>query len=71
MVLQEMMRLEREEGRAEGRAESVLVILEESGPVPEDVQERILSEDDLSVLNSWIRLAAASDSVESFVKKAF
>ncbi len=103
MVLQEMMKQERREGReegiaigkiqgrAEGRAQgmaegkargraegiaagkagSVLDILEESGPVPEKLRERILSETDLATIKDWLRLAVACGSAEQFAEKAF
>ena len=103
MVLQEMMKQERREGReegiaigkiqgrAEGRAQgmaegkargraegiaagkagSVLDILEESGPVPEKLRERILAETDLATIRGWLRLAVACDSAGQFAEKAF
>ena len=79
MVLQEMMKQERREGweegiaigKIEGKAESVLDILEESGPVPEKLRTRILAETDLTVIRDWLRLAVACDSAEQFAEKAF
>lgn len=67
MVLQEMMKKE----RREGKAEVILDILEESGTVPEKLREKILEETDLAVIKGWIKLAVASDSVEAFASKAF
>ncbi|MCI8576737.1 MAG: Rpn family recombination-promoting nuclease/putative transposase [Lachnospiraceae bacterium] len=79
MVLQEMMKQERREGweegiaigKIEGKAESVLDILEESGPVPEKLRERILAETDLATIRGWLRLAVACDSAGQFAEKAF
>ena len=79
MVLQEMMKQERREGREEGiaigkiegKAESVLDILEESGPVPEKLRTRILAETDLATIRGWLRLAVACDSAGQFAEKAF
>ena len=79
MVLQEMMKQERREGleegisigKIQGKAESVLNLLEESGPVSEMLRARILAETDLTVIRSWLRLASVCDSAEQFTQKAF
>lgn len=79
MVLQEMMKQERREGleegisigKIQGKAESVLNLLEESGPVSEMLRARILAESDLTVIRSWLRLASVCDSAEQFTQKAF
>ena len=71
MVLDDMMEDARREGKAEGKTEAVLDILEELGVVPEEIRERILDEPDPDVLGGWIRLAVKSGSVEQFIKEAF
>lgn len=58
----------RAEGRAEGRAVSILELLEELGEVSEELRTRIMQETDVSVLASWIKLAAKSESVEQFMQ---
>ena len=59
------------EGIAEGIARSVLDLLGSLGLVPENMQKRILEETDPEVLQGWLLLSAASDSVEQFGQKAF
>lgn len=56
-------------GKAEGKAETLLDFLSELGAVPEELQERILSERDTEVLTKWVKLAAKSDSIEKFINK--
>lgn len=62
MILREMLRDE----RAEGKAESVLELLGEIGSVSEQLQEKIINEKDLSVLLKWLKLAAKSESIQQF-----
>jgi predicted transposase/invertase (TIGR01784 family) len=77
MLFQELLRDERAEGRAEGlaegltfgRANSVLLLLEEKGVIPEDLREKIMSEKDTEVLEKWLKLAAKTESMEQFLKE--
>ena len=55
---------------AEGRSQSILLLLSLRGPVPEWLKERILSETNLSVLDDWIRGAGETSSIEGFLEKA-
>lgn len=56
----------RELGRKMGKADSVLVLLERFGAIPEDVRSRILNEPDLAVLNAYLMKAASAKSIEDF-----
>ena len=56
-------------GKAEGKAESVLEVLELYGQVPEYAEKRILEEDDIKLLSVWLKEAAKAGSVEGFLKK--
>ena len=62
MVLEEMLRDE----RAEGKAEAVLIVLNELGCVSEELSEKIMNEKDLSVLTKYLKCAAKAESVEQF-----
>ena len=53
-------------GRAEGRAEFILELLEMKGSVPEELQKRIRSERNTDQLRQWFRLAVKSKSVREF-----
>lgn len=57
---------EREEGKAEGKAEAIIELLELKGDVSEELRQRIKSQNDLSVLKEWLQEAAKVDSVETF-----
>ena len=74
MLLELMLKDERKEGRAEGRtegraegkAEDVISFLNDLGTVPEDLKKRIMSEQDLHVLERWLKLSAKAPSIEQF-----
>ena len=57
---------ERTKGEARGKADSILLLLSDLGPVPEALRERITGETDMKCLNQWIRGAARASSVEEF-----
>ena len=56
----------REEGRTIGKAESILDILQELGEVPEKLKDRILAQQDLSILEGWLKAAIKVSSIEEF-----
>ena len=57
-----------EMGKAQGIAESILVLLTDLGSVSEKIQDTIRQESDLQNLKDWHRLAARADSIEQFLK---
>ena len=57
---------ERAKGETRGKADSILLLLSDLGPVPEALRERITGETDMKCLNQWIRGAARASSVEEF-----
>lgn len=73
MLLEEVLKDERAEGKtegkAEGRAESVLELLEELGEVPEELADRIMEETDLSALKLFLKKAAHAVSLEDFMRE--
>ncbi len=68
MLFQEMLRDERAEGKAEGKAEAVIELLEDLGPVSDEVREKIMTEKSLETLRKWHKLAAKAESMEEFLK---
>ena len=60
----------RAEGRTEGRIESILQLLQEIDPVPEDLRTRIRTEWDPETLDRWLLIAARAESIESFRERA-
>lgn len=60
----------RDEGRAEGKAEAVMALLEEIGLVSEDLEERLREQKDQDILRKWLKLAARANSVEEFERQA-
>lgn len=57
-------------GKAEGKAEDVLDLLEDLGEIPVGLRERILSETDLGLLNQWHKQAAKAGTIREFIEKA-
>ena len=61
-----------EEGRnagiEEGKAQAVIQLLEELGPLPKDLTEKIRKEGNPEALDRWLRLAARADSLADFEK---
>ena len=76
MLLEELLKEERENGRIEGRAEgkvegkaeSILELLSDLGEVPEELRKKILGEKDLDILKSYLKKASASKTIEQFQK---
>lgn len=67
-ALEELIKQRENEGKAEGKAEDVLELLEDLEPVPEELRERIMKEKNLETLRKWVKQAARADSVESFIR---
>lgn len=61
--------IEREQGKTEGKAESILELLVELGEVSEELKTTILSQQDMEILTCWLKLVAKSDTVEEFQKR--
>ncbi|MEX1363723.1 MAG: hypothetical protein AB1Z98_11385 [Nannocystaceae bacterium] len=59
-------RRHRAEGRAEGRASSLLLVLEAQGrELPAEARERIMGCQDPAVLEQWLRRALEGTSLEA------
>ena len=62
-----------EEGHAsglqEGRATAILTILEQKGTVPDDIRDRILSQNDEVILKQWLLAAASAEDIKTFREK--
>lgn len=56
-------------GKAEGKAEDILELLEELGIAPEEIEQKIRSEMNLELLTKWHKLAAKAGSMEEFIEK--
>lgn len=68
MIFEEMLRDEHAEGKAEGKIEDILELLEELGAISEELRNKIASEKDLEVVKKWHKIAAKSDSLEEFLE---
>ena len=69
MLLELLLQDERREGRAEGKAESIISLLEDLAIVPEALQEKIMNETNLVTLKRWLKLAAKAESIEQFISE--
>lgn len=61
--------IERQEGKAEGKAEDIPDLLKEMGDVSDILRDYIMSQKDLTILKEWLKVAANSKDVESFQRK--
>lgn len=66
MLFEELLQNERKEGKIEDRVESIIELLEDLGPVPEKLKERLEKETDMNTLKKWHKLAARAESIEQF-----
>ncbi|MCM1125827.1 MAG: Rpn family recombination-promoting nuclease/putative transposase [Lachnospiraceae bacterium] len=56
-------------GRTEASAEYIIDLLEDYGEVPDELKNRVFSQNDLSLLGRWHKLAARAGSIEEFVSQ--
>lgn len=56
----------REEGKAEGKAEAILELLEDAGFIPEELEKRIRGQKNLETLKNWHKLASKASTIEEF-----
>ncbi len=56
-------------GKIQGKTQSILELLEESGPVSEKTRRMILAETDTERLSAWLKKAAKAESEEDFLNK--
>jgi flagellar biosynthesis/type III secretory pathway protein FliH len=56
------------EGLSEGVAKGIITLLEEMGPVEQELRTRILSEKDDATLTAMLKAAAKADSLEQFTE---
>ena len=67
MLLEELLRDERAECKTEGKSESVLFLLQDLGPVSDELRDKILGERNRDVLLKYLKLAAHVGSVAEFM----
>ena len=56
-------------GKAEGKAEDILDLLSELGDIPLSVKDKIISQKDMHILRTWLKLAAKAEDIQDFVQK--
>ncbi len=69
MLLEEMMRNEKQEGKLEGKQEDILAVFESKFSVSSELlREKIISETDIDKLNAWFQLTLKVASLEEFAE---
>ncbi len=66
MLLELMLKDERQEGLLAGRREDIFQLLEMCGEIPEDIRSKINAQTDENVLKKWHIAAAKASSVDEF-----
>ena len=56
-------------GEVQGKAQSILELLEENGPVSEKTRRMILAETDKKRLSAWLKAAARAGSEADFLSR--
>lgn len=56
-------------GKAEGKAEGILELLEDIGKVSPKLRREVLSQNSPAILKKWLKLAAKANSLEEFEQK--
>lgn len=70
MLLEELIREEREEGKAQGKISSILELLSDLGEIPEDIRRAVTEERDPEVLKFYLKQASAANTMEAFRQAA-
>ena len=65
-AIEDMIEDGRTEGKVVGKIESILELLEDIGHVPQRLVELIRAEDNMSMLNKWLKSAARASSIAEF-----
>ena len=58
------------QGELQGKIKSILELLQDIGPIPDDLSNTIQMETDTNKLSVWNKLAAKSENIEMFREKA-
>lgn len=56
-------------GEKKGRINSILLLLEDIGPVPAKLREEIMAETDEGRIKKWLRTAARAESIDDFIRE--
>ena len=57
-----------EEGKKEGVAQSLLTVLKLLGPLPFDLEQKIMAQGESDTLQNWLMIGVRSKSIDEFVK---
>lgn len=68
MKMTEIIERAKRSAKLEDKQQSIVSFLSDIGNVPDELQKRIEAENDMTVLDKWLKLSARSDSFESFEK---
>ena len=69
MLFEELLRNERKEGKAEGKVDAIIELLEDLGSIPEALKTQLEGEMDLNTLSTWLKMAAKAESIDQFAKE--
>ena len=61
----------RSEGKVEGKAEDILILLQELGEVSSELAARIREEKGTEALTKWLKIAARAETIQEFTELAF
>lgn len=50
------------------KIQDIYELLNDYGPIPEELTSKLNNEKDINILKKWLKLAAKADSLEEFIK---
>ncbi len=55
-------------GKTIGKSEAIIDLLEDLGPIPEELSARIKAQKDMNILKDWLKKAKRAESMEEFIR---
>ena len=69
MAWYDVVMTERNEAKAEGKAEFIITLLESKVSVSEELRAKIVEQTDIDVLEQWFHNAIKATTIEEFIEK--
>ncbi|MCM1236287.1 MAG: hypothetical protein NC489_39910 [Ruminococcus flavefaciens] len=66
MKYEDIIDYERNIATLNAKVQDICELLEDYGPIPNELMKKLRSEKDLNILAKWHKLAAKADSIENF-----
>lgn len=68
MTFEDKIYYERKDATLNTKIQDICELLEDYGPIPDELTNRLNNEKNINILTKWLKLAAKADSIEEFIK---